>query len=111
PSSELDVVRAEWDEVIGRAAATREEVLQFLAELVTLRSEVEALRSRNTDPDTDEESSRIGLEAARGEVLALQERVVVLSSRELKLLAEFKKMQAEVAWLRTELETLCAKRL
>ncbi|KAL5978857.1 hypothetical protein ACLOJK_018752 [Asimina triloba] len=110
-SSELDALRVERDEVVGRVAATREEALYFSSKLVALRSEADAYRVRDADPGTDEESSRAGLEAARGEVSALQEWVVVLCSKELELLAEFETMRAEVARLWTELETLRAEHL
>ncbi|KAL5986228.1 hypothetical protein ACLOJK_014561 [Asimina triloba] len=93
---ELNVVRAECDEAVGRAVAIKEEVLQFSIELVTIRSEVEDFRARGANP---------------GEVWALQEWVVILSSRELKLLAESETVRAEVVRLPTELEMLRAERL
>ncbi|KAL6003142.1 hypothetical protein ACLOJK_023365 [Asimina triloba] len=73
---ELDVVWTKRDEAVNRVMASREE------------SKVKALRAHDADPSTNEESSRVGLEATRGEASTLQERVVVLSSRESELLAE-----------------------
>ncbi|KAL5979578.1 hypothetical protein ACLOJK_019484 [Asimina triloba] len=100
-SSELGAVRAERDEAIGSAGATKEEALRFSTQLVTLRFKAEALRVGSADPDIDEESSHAELEAMRGEV-------VILGSRELELLAESEAAQTEVARLRAELETLWA---
>ncbi|KAL6001327.1 hypothetical protein ACLOJK_007061 [Asimina triloba] len=94
--SELSAVRAEWDETIDNVAAAREEAFRFSAELVALRSEVEALHARGANLDISRETSHVGLEA---------ERVVVLGSREAKLLVECEVARAKVARLRTELET------
>ncbi|KAL6006495.1 hypothetical protein ACLOJK_037449 [Asimina triloba] len=110
-SSEFAAMRAERDEVISRVMTAREEVLWFSTELFALRSEVEILLVRDADPGTDKESSRAKHEAARGEVLALQERVVILSSKESELLVESEIVQAEVARLRSELKTSRAKGL
>ncbi|KAL6004026.1 hypothetical protein ACLOJK_004572 [Asimina triloba] len=96
-SSELDVKRDECDEAVGRVVVAKEEVLRFLTALVALRSETKALRAHSNDPDTGKESSRARLEAARREVSALQEQVVVLSSRKSELPTESETIRAEVA--------------
>ncbi|KAL5980807.1 hypothetical protein ACLOJK_028718 [Asimina triloba] len=98
-SSKLDVVWAEQVEVVDRAAAAEEELVAF-------RFEIEALSGRGVDPETSEESSRIGFEVTRGEVSALQEQVTVLSSRESELLAG-----SETARVETELEESWVERL
>ncbi|KAL5977704.1 hypothetical protein ACLOJK_039232 [Asimina triloba] len=85
---ELNVVRAERDEAIGRATATKEELIAF-------GSKIEALHARDTNHDTNE--------AVREEALMLQEWVVILSSRDSKLLVESETVWAEVARLWTEL--------
>ncbi|KAL5980293.1 hypothetical protein ACLOJK_028201 [Asimina triloba] len=89
---------AERVEAIKRAAAAEEKVVQPLMEPVALRPEAESLR--DVDPDAGEGSS------LNGEVSVLRERIVVLSSRESKLLVESDKMQVEVVWFQTELKTL-----
>ncbi|KAL6009298.1 hypothetical protein ACLOJK_022526 [Asimina triloba] len=103
-SSELDVVRAGRDEVVGRVVTAKEEVLQSLTELVTFRYEIKVLHARGADPNIDKESSSTGFEATRGEVSALQERVTILSLRESELFAESETVRAEVTPLRMELE-------
>ncbi|KAL5982772.1 hypothetical protein ACLOJK_016848 [Asimina triloba] len=74
-------------------------------------SEVDALHVRGVDLGIDQESFCAGLEVARGEVLALQEQVAVLSSKESELLAKSETMWAKVARLRTKLEMSWAERL
>ncbi|KAL5980826.1 hypothetical protein ACLOJK_028745 [Asimina triloba] len=104
-SSELHVSRAHREVAIGRASATEEKVLQSWTELIALKLEAEALHACGANLDAREELSR------NGEVLVLQEQIIILSSRESELLIESEIMQAEVAQLRTELEMLWAKRL
>ncbi|KAL6002859.1 hypothetical protein ACLOJK_023081, partial [Asimina triloba] len=74
-----------------------EKVLRSSTELISLRSEIEALRACGTDPNIGKESSRTR------EVLALQERIAVLSLRESELFAKSKTDHTEVARLRTSL--------
>ncbi|KAL5985462.1 hypothetical protein ACLOJK_027446 [Asimina triloba] len=96
--SELDVVQAKQDEVVGEASSAEEKVLRSSTELIALRSKIEALRA-------------YGGSSCTREVSILQKRVIVLSSRESELLAEFEIIRAKVAWLRMELEMLRAKLL
>ncbi|KAL6002935.1 hypothetical protein ACLOJK_023157 [Asimina triloba] len=94
--SELSIVRAERDEVINSAEAAREEA-----------SEVEAFRARGADPDVNDEKSRDELEAVRGEMSMLQERVALLGLREAELLTESEVAQylrSDVQWRREEFE-------
>ncbi|KAL6002938.1 hypothetical protein ACLOJK_023160 [Asimina triloba] len=90
-SFELSAVRA-------KAATAREEALQFLTELVTLRSEVEALHACSVDPDISGESSCTELEVVRGEVS-------VPKKRESELLDESEVAQAKAMTLQSKLET------
>ncbi|KAL6002611.1 hypothetical protein ACLOJK_022830 [Asimina triloba] len=82
-SSELDAARAELDEAIRKASTAKE------------KSPLD-LRPRDTDLDVSE-----GLFLS-WEVSILQEQILVLSSKELKLLVKSKIMRAELETLRVE---------
>ncbi|KAL6000172.1 hypothetical protein ACLOJK_034850 [Asimina triloba] len=101
--SEVDALRADRDEAIRKATAAEERVLQLSVELTAPSPGVMSLCARNPSLDTSE-----GLPLG-GEALVLQEQVASLSSKESELPAEFELMQAEVAWLRTELDVLRAE--
>ncbi|KAL6010890.1 hypothetical protein ACLOJK_001332 [Asimina triloba] len=82
-SSKINVMRVERDETVDKVATAGEEVLRFSTKLIALRFDIEALHTHSVDLDTGEESSRIGLEAVKGEVSALHDQIIVLTSREL----------------------------
>ncbi|KAL6001161.1 hypothetical protein ACLOJK_006893 [Asimina triloba] len=98
------VVRAERDEVVNSAEATRPEASGLSIELIASKFETEALCAHGIDLDVEKVESHIELEVVRGEVSLLRVRVALLKSRELELLFELEVAWAEVALLRAKLE-------
>ncbi|KAL5997312.1 hypothetical protein ACLOJK_008242 [Asimina triloba] len=99
---ELDVVKVKQDKIVDSATIV-EEASWFSTEFAAFRSKAEAFHAHGADPNVNGKKCRSELEAVRGEVSMLQERVALLGSREAELLVESKVAWAEVAQLWTKL--------
>ncbi|KAL6001100.1 hypothetical protein ACLOJK_006827 [Asimina triloba] len=93
--SNLAAAWAEQDEEVNGVKAIRVKALGLLAELVTSRSEAEALHARG---------SCTKLETIKGEVSLLRKQVSLLRLREAKLLSECEAARAETVQLWAELD-------